>query len=54
MTIMNNAKKYKPTQQIKGVLVQEMVKSAKEIILGAKQDPLFGPVSYGWSWWYLC
>ena len=43
-TITDNAKKYNPHAEIKGVLIQEMVKSAKEIILGAKQDPLFGPL----------
>lgn len=43
-TIMDNAKKYKADAKIKGVLVQEMVKSAKETILGASQDPTFGPV----------
>ena len=43
-TITDNAKKYNPQAEINGVLVQEMVKSAKEIILGAKQDPLFGPL----------
>jgi 4-hydroxybutyryl-CoA synthetase (ADP-forming) len=43
-TITENALKYKPDAKIKGVLVQEMVKSAKETILGASQDPTFGPV----------
>jgi 4-hydroxybutyryl-CoA synthetase (ADP-forming) len=43
-TIVDNAKKYKADAKIKGVLVQEMVKSAKETILGASQDPTFGPV----------
>lgn len=43
-TIMENAKRYKSDARIKGVLVQEMVKSAKETILGASQDPTFGPV----------
>jgi 4-hydroxybutyryl-CoA synthetase (ADP-forming) len=43
-TILQNAKTYKPDAKIKGVLVQEMVKSGKEIILGAKQDPIFGPL----------
>ena len=43
-TIMNNAKRYNVDANIKGVLVQEMIKSAKETILGAKQDPLFGPL----------
>ncbi len=42
--IMDGAKKYKADAKIKGVLVQEMVKSAKETILGASQDPTFGPV----------
>ena len=42
--IMNNTKSYKSDAQIKGILVQEMITSAKEIILGAKQDPLFGPL----------
>jgi 4-hydroxybutyryl-CoA synthetase (ADP-forming) len=43
-TITENALKYKPDAKLKGVLVQEMVKSAKETILGASQDPTFGPV----------
>jgi 4-hydroxybutyryl-CoA synthetase (ADP-forming) len=43
-TITENAAKYKSDANIKGVLVQEMVKSAKETILGASQDPTFGPV----------
>lgn len=42
--IINNAKRYKSDARIKGTLVQEMITSAKEIILGAKQDPLFGPL----------
>jgi 4-hydroxybutyryl-CoA synthetase (ADP-forming) len=43
-TILQNAKTYKPEANIKGVLLQEMVRSGKEIILGAKQDPIFGPL----------
>ena len=43
-TITGNALKYKSDAKVKGVLVQEMVKSAKETILGASQDPTFGPV----------
>jgi 4-hydroxybutyrate---CoA ligase (ADP-forming) len=43
-TITENALKYKSDAKIKGVLIQEMVKSAKETILGASQDPTFGPV----------
>ncbi|MGC2564020.1 MAG: acetate--CoA ligase family protein [Nitrososphaeraceae archaeon] len=42
--IMNSAKAYKAEARIKGVLVQELITSAKEIILGAKQDQLFGPL----------
>jgi 4-hydroxybutyryl-CoA synthetase (ADP-forming) len=42
--IIDSAKRYKPDAAIKGVLVQEMVKGAKETILGATQDPTFGPV----------
>jgi len=43
-SITESAKKYRADAKIKGVLVQEMVKSAKETILGASQDPTFGPV----------
>lgn len=43
-SIIEGAKKYKADARIKGVLVQEMVKGAKETILGASQDPTFGPV----------
>jgi 4-hydroxybutyryl-CoA synthetase (ADP-forming) len=43
-TITENALKYKSDAKIKGVLVQEMVKSAKETILGSSQDPTFGPI----------
>jgi 4-hydroxybutyryl-CoA synthetase (ADP-forming) len=43
-TIIDNSRKYKADATIKGVLLQEMVKSGKEIILGAKQDPIFGPL----------
>lgn len=42
--ILQNAKAYKADANIKGVLVQEMVRSGKETILGAKQDPIFGPL----------
>ncbi|HET7149698.1 MAG TPA: acetate--CoA ligase family protein [Candidatus Nitrosopolaris sp.] len=43
-TILQNVKVYKPDANVKGVLVQEMIRSGKEIILGAKQDPIFGPL----------
>jgi 4-hydroxybutyrate---CoA ligase (ADP-forming) len=42
--IIHNAKAYKAEASIKGVLIQEMIISAKEVILGAKQDQLFGPL----------
>ena len=42
--IMESAKKYDAKARIKGVLVQEMVKGAKETILGATRDPALGPV----------
>jgi 4-hydroxybutyrate---CoA ligase (ADP-forming) len=43
-TIIDNARKYKADATIKGILLQEMVGSGKETILGAKQDPIFGPL----------
>ncbi|HXV51097.1 MAG TPA: 4-hydroxybutyrate--CoA ligase [Nitrosopumilaceae archaeon] len=42
--IINNAKKYNKNAVIKGVLVVEMVKGGKEIIIGSKQESGFGPV----------
>jgi 4-hydroxybutyryl-CoA synthetase (ADP-forming) len=42
--IINNAKNYKRDANIKGVLVQQMIQSARETILGAKHDKLFGPL----------
>ena len=43
-SIMNNVRKYKADAVINGILVQEMIRSSKETILGAKNDPLFGPL----------
>ena len=42
--IIKNAKKYNAKAEIKGVLVQEMVKGGKELIIGSKQEPGFGQV----------
>jgi 4-hydroxybutyryl-CoA synthetase (ADP-forming) len=42
--IMSNAKRYNPNAELKGVLIQEMITNARETILGAKQDSLFGPL----------
>ncbi len=42
--IMGNAKKYAPEAKIRGVLVQEMVSNAREVIVGLSYDPQFGPV----------
>jgi len=44
-TLIKNAKAYNPHAEIQGVTVQKMInKRGYEVILGAKTDPLFGPV----------
>ena len=43
-TIIANAKKYNKNAEIKGVLIVEMVKGGKELIIGSKLEPGFGPV----------
>ena len=40
--ILANAKKYKATAKIAGVLVQEMAPQSTEVIVGAIKDPQFG------------
>ena len=42
--IIGNIRKYNKDALIKGILIQEMVRSGKETIIGAKRDPLFGPL----------
>jgi acetyltransferase len=43
--IIQNAKEYDSTAEIQGITVQKMIKKqGYEVILGAKTDPLFGPV----------
>jgi acetyltransferase len=43
--IMQNAKNYNPNAEVLGVTVQPMIKKrVYEVIVGAKADPLFGPV----------
>ncbi|MGO9056858.1 MAG: acetate--CoA ligase family protein [Candidatus Binataceae bacterium] len=47
-TIINNAKAYAPGARILGVQVQQMVKGAHEVIVGAVTDPSFGKlVAFG-------
>ncbi|MDQ1279227.1 MAG: acetyltransferase [Thermoproteota archaeon] len=42
---VENAKKYNPKAEIQGVTIQPMIrKRGYEVILGAKTDPIFGPV----------
>jgi len=43
--IIERAKQYNPEAEIQGVTVQKMIKkTGYEVIIGAKRDPLFGPV----------
>lgn len=42
--IINNAVQKVPDSDIRGVLVQEMVKGGKEVILGMSRDAQFGPM----------
>jgi acetyltransferase len=43
--IMQRAKEYNPNAEIRGVTVQTMIKKqGYEVIIGAKKDPIFGPV----------
>jgi acyl-CoA synthetase (NDP forming) len=42
--VMGNANKVSPKPRINGVLVQPMVPAGTEIMVGARIDPLFGPL----------
>lgn len=42
--VMANANKVSPTPRINGVLVQPMIPTGAEIMVGATVDPLFGPL----------
>jgi acetyltransferase len=41
--IMNNAKRYAPEAEARGVLVEEMLPPGTEMVVGAVRDPVFGP-----------
>jgi acetyltransferase len=49
--IMASVKAYKPDAHIEGVTIQTMIQNYDyEILVGAKKDPLFGPVVlFGWG-----
>lgn len=42
--IMASVAEQAPSSRVDGVLVQEMVPEGVELIIGAKQDPVFGPI----------
>jgi len=42
--MLSRVKAHKPGANVWGVMVQEMAKPGKEVILGAKRDPQFGPM----------
>ncbi|HBK04771.1 MAG TPA: CoA-binding protein [Acetobacteraceae bacterium] len=44
LAVMANADKVEPAPRINGVLVQPMVPQGIEMVVGARNDPLFGPL----------
>jgi len=52
--IMLRSQRYAPTATLRGVLVQEMVRGGKEVILGVSRDPQFGPlIMFGFGGIYV-
>lgn len=43
-TILKNVKIHKASASIEGILVEKMIKKRYELLIGAKKDPIFGPV----------
>lgn len=43
-TILKNVKSHKKDPIIEGVLVEQMISKRYELLIGAKKDPIFGPV----------
>ncbi len=42
--ILDNVKRTKPNATIDGITVEQFVRNGKEVIIGAKRDPQFGPL----------
>jgi len=43
-TIIENVKSHHPQAEIEGILVEKMIHKRYELLIGAKKDPIFGPV----------
>ena len=43
-SIISSVKQYKPTADVKGILIEKMAKTGMEVILGVTRDPKFGPI----------
>ena len=43
-SILQSVKTYKKGARIEGVLIEKMIKKRYELLIGAKKDPIFGPV----------
>ncbi len=42
--IMSSVKRARPDAHIEGILVESMIRKTFELLIGAKKDPIFGPV----------